>query len=167
MELLIYLYGPIDAVLMPFYRFPDNPVLGYFLGTLILSFASIIIGEYSISLAFRINRDMIKRDNHQIDHFQNLSLEALKAGDKAAFKACNGIANEAFGKSFFTQITLSAASLWPVFIALGWMQYRFSGVSFQLSFPIPLFGNTLGYVGTFLFCYILMRITMKKIRYST
>jgi hypothetical protein len=164
MELLIYLYGLIDSALMPFYRFPDNPLLGYYLGTFALSFASIIIGEYSISLAFHANSEMIKSDNQKIDHFQSLSLEALKAGDKTAFKACNGIANEAYGKSFFTQITLSAASLWPVFIALGWMQYRFSEVSFQLSFTVPLYGDKLGYFANFLLCYILMRITVKNIR---
>jgi hypothetical protein len=164
MEILISLYGLIDTVLMPFYRFPDNPISGYYLGTFVLSFASVIIGEYSISLAFRINRDMIRKDDQRIYHFQNLSLEALKAGDKAAFKACNGIANETYGKSFFTQITLSAASLWPVFIALGWMQYRFSGVEFSV---VPLFntgGFRIGYIASFTMSYVLARLLFGNIR---
>lgn len=164
MEFFSYVYEFIDTVLIPFYRFPDNPLLGYYLGTLILSFASVIIGEYSISLAFRINKDRISRDNQEMNHFQDLSLEALKSGDKAAFKACNGIANEVYGKSFFMQIALSAASLWPVFIALGWMQYRFAEVEFHFPFSFPLAGDTFGYAATFLMCYISMRIIMTKIR---
>lgn len=164
MEIIEYIYIVMDSILMPFFRFPDNPLAGYYLGTFILAFAGLIIGEYSIAFAFRLNKKMIERDNNRINHFQDLSFEALKAGDKAAFKACNGIANETYGKSFFTQITLSAASLWPLFIALGWMQYRFSEVEFHLPFSVPLIGGTLGYVSTFLICYIALRIMKKKLR---
>jgi hypothetical protein len=158
------LYHLLDLALMPLYRFPDNPLAGYYLGTLVLAFAGLIIGEYSIAFAFRLNKKMIDRDNNRIHYFQDLSFEALKAGDKAAFKACNGIANETYGKHFFTQVTLSAASLWPLFIALGWMQYRFSEVEFHLPFSVPMIGGTLGYVSTFLFCYIAVRIMKKKLR---
>ena len=52
-------------------------------------------------------------------------MEALKAGNRPAYEAANKLANEAFGKSFFMQLTLSATFFWPVFFALGWMQYRF------------------------------------------
>jgi len=149
---------------MPIYRFPENHVIGYCLGTLILSFAAVIIGQYSISLAFSINREMISHDNMKMCHFQDLSLNALKAGDKSAFKACNGIANEAYGKNFFTQIALSAASLWPLFIALGWMQYHFAEVEFPVPFSIPLLGNTFGYVTTFFLCYIPVSVVITKIR---
>lgn len=156
------LYELIDKVFMPFYRFPDNALTGYYFGTLVLAFASMIIGEYSISFAFRLNKGMIDHDIRRIDRFQNLSFEALKAGDKDSFKACNGIANETYGKSFFSQITLSAASLWPLFIALGWMQYRFSGVEFHLPVSVPLSGGSIGYLATFLFCYVVVHIVVKK-----
>lgn len=149
---------------MPFYRFPENHLTGYYLGTLILSFAAVIIGRYSISLAFSINREMITHDNKEMCHFQDLSLKALKAGDKSSFKACNGIANEAYGKSFFTQISLSAASLWPLFIALGWMQYHFAEVQFHVPFSVPLLGDTFGYVTTFFLCYIPASLAITKIR---
>ncbi len=162
MDIIVSLYHLIDEFLMPFYRFPGNPLAGYYLGTLVLSLASVVIGELSISIAFRINRKMIARENQEINHYQDLSVEALKAGDKAAFRACNSIANEAYGKSFFSQITLSAASLWPLFIALGWMQYRFGGVEFHLPFTIPLAGSAYGYFPTFLFTYIFMRIVMTR-----
>ena len=146
---------------MPFYRLPDNSVAGFFLGTEVLALIAVITGEYSIRFAFRLNREIISRDNHRIEHFQNLSFEALKSGDKSAFRACNGIANEAYGKSFFTQIALSAASLWPLFIALGWMQYRFSGIEIQL--PVPGHVFSIGYVSSFIVSYVLSRVLFYKI----
>jgi uncharacterized membrane protein (DUF106 family) len=164
MELIIYLYTVIDNILMSFFRFPNSPLLGYYLGTFILSLACVIIGEYSISIAFKVNKERITRDNKDINHFQDLSIKALKAGDKHAYKACNSIANEAFGKSFFSQIALSASSLWPLFIALGWMQYRFSEVEFSL--PFSFFGTTytVGYFLTFVVCYITTRIVFGKLK---
>ncbi len=164
MNIITYLHIVMDSFLMPFFRFPESSLFGYYLGIVVLSILCIVIGEYSISFAFRINRKMIVRDNKHIERYEKLSIDALKAGDKSAFKACNGIANEAFGKSFFTQITLSAASLWPLFFALGWMQYRFSEVEFNLPFSIPLIGGTVGYFSTFLLCYIAVRVTVGKIR---
>jgi hypothetical protein len=164
MELITYLYTLTDNILMLFFRFPNDPLAGYCLGIFVLSLACVIVGEYSISMAFRFNKEKITRDNRDINRFQDLSIKALKAGNKPAYKACNSIANEAFGKSFFSQITLSASSLWPVFIALGWMQYRFSEVEFTL--PFSVFGTTYtaGYFLTFVVCYITTRIVFGKMR---
>ena len=161
MDFLIYLYTVIDSFLMFFFRLPESVLAGYWLGMSVLALASWAIGEYSIAFAFRMNKTMIKEENQRIDHFQELSFAALRAGDKPAFKACNGIANEAYGKNFFTQITLSAASLWPLFVALGWMQHRFS----DIEFAIPLTDWTVGYLPTFLLCYIAVRITVNKLRH--
>ena len=162
MDFFSGLYSLIDEFLMPFYRYPENPVLGYYLGTFVLTFITVLTGKYSLACALRLNRGLIEKDHYRTNYFQNLSLAALKTGDKKAFRACNGIANEAYGKCFFTQAALSAASLWPVFIALGWMQYRFMEVEFQLPFSIPLLGSAFGYVSNFLFCYIIMAIVIKK-----
>jgi hypothetical protein len=164
METFYYLYSAMDSVLMYFYRYPDNPLLGYFLGTFVLTIACTVIGEYSISIAFMLNKKQIYHDNREITHYQNLSFEALKIGDKASFKACNSIANEAYGNNFFTQVALSAASLWPVFIGLGWLQYRFSGVNFSLPFSFPGAGDNIGYLATFLFCYMSARILSRMIK---
>ena len=161
MDFLTYSYTLIDGILMFFFRLPQHPLAGYWLGTSVLALAGWIIGEYSIALAFRLNKAMIKEETRKMDHFQELSFAALRAGDKSAFKACNGIANEAYGKSFFTQITLSAASLWPLFIALGWMQHRFS----DIEFAVPLTEWTAGYFSTFLLCYIAVRLLSGKIRH--
>jgi hypothetical protein len=149
---------------MPFFRFPDEPLAGYFLGTFLLACASVIIGEYSIAVAFRFNKEKIDSDNQDIEYYQNLSVEALKTGDKAAYKSCNSIANDAYGKTFFSQIALSASSLWPVFTALGWMQYRFSKVEFYRPFSLPGIDVTVGYLISFILCYISARILFGKIK---
>lgn len=144
---------------MFFFRLPEDALAGYWLGITVLAIIAWAIGELSIALAFRLNKAMIKDENQRIDRFQELSFAALRAGDKSAFKACNGIANEAYGKNFFTQITLSAASLWPLFIALGWMQHRFR----EIEFAIPLTDWTAGYLSTFLICYVTVRFFAGKI----
>ncbi len=164
MEIFTYLYAEMDKLLMPFYRFPDNALPGYILGTFVLSVICVTAGRYSIALAYRFNKETIKRDNYETGHFHNLSISALKAGDKEAYKACNSIANDAYGKSFFQQVALSASALWPIFIALGWMQYRFAGVEFNLPVSIPGIGSSAGYAATFLSCYIITRILSGKIK---
>jgi hypothetical protein len=161
MDIIANIYILADKVLMPVFRIPDNPLVGYFLGTLVLSLICLIVGEYSMKLAFRLNKKDIAEDNKEMERYQDLSIKALKAGNKSAYKACNKIANDAFGKSFFTRITFSASSLWPVFIALGWMQYRFS----EIEFNMPFSGSySYGYVSTFIACYLAVRLLTNKIK---
>lgn len=163
MDFLALLYAQMDKVLMPFYRFPENPLAGYYLGTFILALAGVITGEYSLYLAVRLNRRRIARDSHETEHFHALSIEALRAGDKTAYTACNRIAGEAYGNAFFSQVALAASYLWPVFIALGWMQYRFGEVESGLPLSIPLAGDTAAYAVTFILCYIFARILYGKV----
>jgi uncharacterized membrane protein (DUF106 family) len=158
MDIFTFIYTYIDMALMPLYRLPQSPIYGYLLGTAVLAVITVIVGEISISLAFMANKKKIANDTDKINRYQDLSFEALRAGNKAAFKACNGIANETFGKSFFSQVSLSAASLWPIFISLGWMQYRFGAVEFHLPYL------TFGYLSSFILCYIIVRILLSKIK---
>jgi hypothetical protein len=153
----------MDSILMHFYRLPEDPLVGYFAGTLLLALVCVAVGKWSATLAFRANRENILRDNEEISHFQALSIEAAKAGDKPAYKACNGLANDSFGKKFFSQFAIGAASLWPVFFALGWMQYRFSEVQFDLHIYLPGVGNAVGYFATFLLSYVASRILVGKV----
>jgi len=166
MDFFAFLYLQIDKVMMPFYRFPENNMFGYFLGTFLLCLACVIIGEYSISLAFRLNKENIVSDNDEMVRFQDLSILALKAGDKSAYNACNRSANDAFGRSFFSQISLSAASLWPIFIALGWMQYRFYDVKISLFTLSSGTRISIGYLTTFILCYLLARMIFAKMKNS-
>ena len=87
-------------------------------------------------------------------------MEALKSGDRPAYEAANKLANEAFGKSFYSQVALSATFVWPIFFALGWMQYRF----LEVTFPLPFIGYSLGYIGVFLILYIAAYFVLKPVK---
>ena len=99
MDLITYIFMAMDTVLMPVYHFPDNALLGYYLGTLVLSTLCVIAGKYSISLAYHLNKENIIRDNNEVAYFQSLSITALKEGDREAFKASNNVAKKLI--SFF------------------------------------------------------------------
>jgi hypothetical protein len=160
------LYWNIDAFLIYFYRIAGDPLFGYFIGTWVLSILCVVVGEFTVSVAFRFNKAYIDQDNRQMVRMQNLSIRALIAKDKQSYTACNREANEAFGKVFFKQIALAAASLWPIPFALGWMQTRFANVEFLLPCRFPLVGDTVGYPFSFIPMYILAHILFDKIKYK-
>jgi len=164
MELFNELLIKLDSVLILFYRIPDNPVAGFFLGTFILCLACAIIGGYA-ALGFSvINRKHIGKLYSETISMHNLSVKAIAVKDKTNYKNCNKLANEAFGRYFFAQFGEGAAALLPVPFALAWMQQRFQEVSFPLPFTIPGIGETASYPFIFIFLYILCRILFRKIR---
>jgi hypothetical protein len=166
MNFLQTFYLNIDAFLIYFYRIVEQPLLDYFIGTGILSLLCVIIGEFTLSVAFRFNKAFIDQDSREMTRMQNLSLRALLAKDKQSYKAFNREANEAFGKVFFKQIALAAASLWPIPFALGWMQTRFMNIEFLLPCRLPVVGETVGYSFTFIPMYILAHILFGKIKHK-
>jgi hypothetical protein len=91
---------------------------------------------------------------------KRLSEEALNLGDEKAYRAINKEGNDAFGHLFFNKFGLSAASLWPIFFALAWMQERFA----EIALPIPWIGWEINYFFFFLLCYILARIFFGRIK---
>lgn len=147
-------WGYLDQVLIVVYRITGNPVFDFFLGTFIVAMLAVVVGEFTISIAYRLNRKHLKVLNTKMVGMNNLSLDALKSGNKEEYKTRNKEANDAFGKVFFNAVALSAANLWPVFFCLAWMQTRFMGIDF----PIPFTGWAANYVVVFLICYILSRI---------
>jgi len=164
METWTTLYLWIDRFLVFFYRLVDNPILGYYIGTGTLCLLCVIIGQLTLATSFLWNRRSIDHDNQEMVHMHNLSVKALLAKDKKAYKLCNKEANNAFGKVFFSQIAMSISSLWPVPFALAWMQTRFGDVSFELPVKLPLIGDTVGFLFTAIPIYILMYILFGKIK---
>ena len=133
------------------------PLLDSFLGTLLLSLLCVIIGEFTSSVAFMVNRKYLKGLQGEV---VQIHLETLQAKDEVSYKFLNRKANDAYGKLFCSTTIFSAASLLPAFFALGWIQYRFSGVEL----PLPIFGKSVGYTFVFILCYILNRIFFKNIK---
>ena len=157
------LYNHVDAVLIYFFRLTDNPMLGYLAGIAVLALVCVVIGDLTVAAAFRVNGTFFRRDNRELVSMQNKSLLALQARDKESYQACNEIANDSFGKVFFTQIALGASSLWPVPFALQWLDGRFANVDFVLPFALGT-RTTVGYAFTFIPMYILMRILFGHVR---
>lgn len=125
-------YAFVDPVLIFIFRLPPDPLWGFLLGLVWLSLLTTVIGELCMAGAYFANRSHFARLNRDMVDNQNASLRALTRQDKASYKACNTMANDAFGRSFFAGIALFASSVWPAFLGMGWLTYRFDGVHFVL-----------------------------------
>jgi hypothetical protein len=158
------LYTQLDAFLIYFFRLADNPMLGYLSGIAVLALGCVIVGELSMGVAYRWNHVFLARDSRSLVRLQNGSLRALQARDKEGYQALNRAANDAFGKLFFTQVALAAASLWPLPFAMHWLQTRFGEVFFTLPVTLPKVGDSVGYAFTFIPMYILVRILFGKVK---
>jgi hypothetical protein len=153
-------YQVLDPYLIWFYRLTGRAGVDFVIGTLFLVFLALVIGEFTAFLAFRLMRKHLGEKTAEAEKYHDLSLDALKAGNKEAYQAANKLAKEAFGHSFFQQAALSAAFLWPVFFALAWMQYRF----LEVEFPLPFSGWSLGYIGIFILLYVPAVILFKRLK---
>lgn len=154
----------LDPYCIAMYRITGNAVVDYCIGTCLLAFITVVLGEFTLSLALRINRRHIKGMESEMAQQHQLSLAALHMADKKSYNACNKQANDALGKYFFNMVAYSAAYLWPIPFALTWMQMRFMGVEFIPAYPLNLIWPSTGYFTTFILFYILDRIVFKNIR---
>ena len=130
------------------------------IGTFLISLLVSVIGEFSISIVFRLNRNHLDGLNDKLEKYGTLSQEALRRGDEPGYKALNKLANDMYGQLFFNRFGLSAASLWPVFFALDWMQGHFEGIGI----PVPFYTAGANYVLVFLLCYVPARMIFHRIK---
>lgn len=121
-----------------------------------------LLGRLTMALVMRVNLRHVQEGLAETSLRHTQSMNALKAGDKESYKAINKLANEAYGKTFFLQVAMAAASLWPIPLALGWLQLRFSDVRFPLPLEIPFVSDGVGYAFVFIPLYILVRILTAK-----
>ena len=165
MPIVYAIYHAIDGFLIFFYRLTDIPILGYYLGTIVLSLICVVIGQMTYCWAYRRNHRFFSLDNREMVRMHNLSIKALGVKDKRAYKNCNKQANDAFGKYFFAQVAIGISSLWPVPFAVGWMQSRFAEVDFALPLTVPGLGSSVGFMFTFFPIYILTYLLFGKIKH--
>jgi hypothetical protein len=132
----------------------------FVLGTLAVACIALLVGEFTSWGASLLVRRRLEEVTGEAKKYHELSLEALKAGDRPAYEAANQVANEVFSKSFFMQMALSATFFWPVFFFLGWMQYRF----LEVEFPLPGTDWSLGYIGVFIILYITAYFLVKGVK---
>jgi hypothetical protein len=152
-------YRALDPYLIWFYRLTGHAWVDFVIGTFALACFCLLIGKLSVFVVFRITRKRLEAKAAEAEEYQNLSMDALKAGNKEAYQAANEMAKEAFGHSFFQQAALSAAFLWPIFFALAWMQYRF----LEVEFPVPGTNWSMGFIGPFIIIYIVAYLAIKRL----
>ncbi len=164
MSILSTIYFWIDAFLIFWYRIPENPMLGFIVGTTALCGFATVIGWYTADAAASLMNPHLHRLKKETVSMHNLSMKAIAVKDKHSYTSCNTMANEAFGRYFFAQTGLGAAALLPVPFALGWLQERFQDVLFPIPFTIPKVGSNVTPVFVFILLYILTRILTGPIR---
>jgi hypothetical protein len=147
----------LDPGLIWFYRLTGVAAVDFLMGTAVLAALALLVGKAGSGLARAAVRRSCERLSSEAGNYHDLSLEALRAGDKPAYEAANKLANESFSKSFFLQLALSAAFFWPIAFMLAWMQYRF----LDLEFPVPYLGFSLGFIGIFIIVYIAVFLLFK------
>lgn len=165
-------FDPIFTAIDPYLIWPfrmglaltGDSFAAFFIGAAGLGLMATIIGELSYFVFYWLNRKHYAELHQEMVQHNNLSIDAIRCGDKESYKACNHVANEAFGKNFFSQLALFAASIWPAAFALGWLSTRFAEVDFALPFAIPGFGQSVGYPFVFVPLYVLTRILFAKAR---
>lgn len=155
----------IDPFLIWFYRLTGYSFIDFLIGTFVLAWITLLIGELCISVVFLISRKRIADVSDEVLRYQNLSVDAAAVGDKQAYHAANKLANDAFGRTFFMQIAFSAAFLWPIFFALTWMGYRFADVEFRLIFTDYTVGYTYVFIPLFIAAYLIFRRLKDKLPY--
>jgi hypothetical protein len=148
-----------DPVLIGPYRWLEDPVAGWWIGTAVLALWCLLLGQLTLLLAYAANRRFLRRESEEMVRYHNLSMDALRAGDQEAFEASDRLARDAFGRSFFHNIAIGAAALWPLFFAAQWLSMRFENVSILLPGGIET-----NHVAPLVICFVLLYLVYRKIR---
>jgi len=154
MDPINWLWHNLDPVLIAPFRLLKDPIWGWWLGTFVLACWAVLIGELTLAMVFRLNRRYVDEMNQEMQDRNRQAMNALKAGEKRIYKGLNDLANEAFGKAFFLQIAMGASSLWPAFLAAGWLEQRFGEVPILL----PVGSVEITYLAGFTVVYLLVRV---------
>lgn len=152
-ELLLWL----DPYLIWFYRRTGWAELNYLVGTTVLVLLAWLLGRAGSALIYYLSRRYVLNLSREAKNYHDLSLQALEAGDRAAYDAANKLANEAFSKSFYLAVAQSAAYFWPCGLALAWMQTRF----LEVTLTVPFLGWPLSYVAVFILLYLGVSLVLR------
>ncbi len=155
------LYFYMDPVLIQPYRWLSDPVWAWWLGTVLVTALAILVGELTVALGKKLNRRILAASSGEAREMERKSMQALRAGDKAAYKALNRQANEAFGQSFFQKAALGASSLWSAFMVAGWVEARFAGLG---EIPLPGVGASVSWVQAYIASYLALRLGLAGVR---
>lgn len=148
----------IDAILISLYRVTGDPVWDYFIGTFLLALLVVAVGQGTVTLVYRFNRRHLEHLETRTEELNRLTDSAMEMTDDRYYKAINKEASDSYGQLFFNRFGLSAASLWPAFFALAWIQERF----IHVVIPVPGLHFSANYFVVFLLSYLLARIVFGR-----
>jgi hypothetical protein len=153
----------LDPWLIAPFRWLSSAPSGYLLGIVLLALQCVILGDISATLVSYLNRDYIRNLRAKMDRHSNLSELALMHGDKESFKAVNRLALDAFGYSFSMGAAIFSVSIWPMPFALAWLHLRFAEAPLTLPVELPLVGNSVQYLASFVLLYIAVRVVYSQV----
>lgn len=154
-----YLPAWLDAFLLAPFTWLGSPFASFWLGCALLAAYATLLGELVSGLLFMTHKSYYLELQDTMIHMHNVSVDALHQSDKESYLAANKLAQEAFGKTFFSEATVGMASVLPVPFALAWLALRFTGIPVL---TVPVLGTELGYPFVFLLLYIGLRILFAK-----
>lgn len=154
-----YLPAWLDAFLIAPFTWLPSPLASFWLGAALLAAYATLLGELVAGLLFLTHKSYYLELQDKMIHMHNVSVDALHQSDKSSYLAANKLAQEAFGKTFFSEATVGMASIVPVPFALAWLNLRFAGIPLL---TVPVLHHELGYPFVFLALYITFRILFAK-----
>lgn len=153
----------LDSLLIAPFRWPASPLVGFFLGSLVLALHSVLVGRLCLIGMLKVQRPLRIKHEAEAAKRSDLALAALQVQDKGAYLAQNTLAKDAYGHSMALAVGLMTASLWPAVAALAWMDLRFRDVPLELPFALPGVGSTVYYPFFFIPLYMLLRLGWGRI----
>lgn len=124
----------LDGWLIAPFRWPQSARLGFLLGIALLALQCVLAGQLCLALLNRAQaRLRLKYDQEAAKH-QDLSFQALKLQDKAAYLVQNQMAQQAYGHSMALTVGRGAAYIWPLPMGLAWLGLRFRDAGLPLPF---------------------------------
>jgi hypothetical protein len=157
------LFFAMDAWLIAPFRWTDSAEAGFMLGAAILAVECVFAGRLSLFLIQWANSRIGRNYEQESAHRQGLSFQALAENNKPAYLAQNQMAQEAYGKSLALAVGRLSASLWPVFMALAWLNLRFRDAPFPLPDWLPLAQTGISCIFIFMLFYILARFAFGRL----
>ena len=113
----------LDAFLIAPFRWPASAEAGLWLGSALLAFYSLVLGELISALVYLWHRRRLEAMQAEVLRYHNLSVDAIHAGDKQAYLAINKMAHDEFGKSFFAQAGPGTAAMHHCCRFSSWSRY--------------------------------------------
>jgi len=138
----------LDALLITPFRLLPNPEAAFLFGIIVLALGSAAIGKAGAALVSRAQRTRWNTESAESTKRQDLSVQALRQGDKKAYQAQNMLAQEAYTNTLALSAGRAAALIWPACAVLTWLYWRFDGV------PMPFLWSDAGPATYFLPAFI-------------